>query len=258
MIPFIGEIKLFAFDYVPQSGWIDCSGQELLIAEFETLASVIGTEFGGDGKTTFALPDYRNSTFTGMLYCIAFEGFPPNEINERPTSAGELAILPFTSPQSWIQCDGNLLQIADYKPLFQLLGKTFGGDGVNTFALPNLTQAPPPYVFEGAIWSIATAGNTLTGYPYLGEVRLFPSTQTPEGWQSCTGDILSTEANNNLFSLLGNKYGGDGIVDFALPNLTNAPIPAGTNYQIAIAGIYPEHQTAENLKRAAGSGTDAG
>ncbi len=55
---FIGEIRYFAFDFVPE-GWLRCDGSELRIAEYQALAAVIGIAFGGDGRNTFKLPDLR-------------------------------------------------------------------------------------------------------------------------------------------------------------------------------------------------------
>jgi len=56
--PFVGEITLFAFGKTPQ-GWLPCNGQVLDIRPYMTLASLIGTTYGGNGVTTFALPDLR-------------------------------------------------------------------------------------------------------------------------------------------------------------------------------------------------------
>lgn len=58
MDPFLGEIRMFAGLRIP-GGWVPCSGQLLAIAEFEALFSLIGTTYGGDGRTTFAVPDFR-------------------------------------------------------------------------------------------------------------------------------------------------------------------------------------------------------
>lgn len=56
--PYVGEIRMFAGDFAPV-GWLTCEGQLLSIAEYETLFILIGTTYGGDGQTTFALPDLR-------------------------------------------------------------------------------------------------------------------------------------------------------------------------------------------------------
>ncbi len=56
--PFVGEIRMFAGNFAP-AGWMFCEGQLLPISENETLFALIGTTYGGDGQTTFALPDLR-------------------------------------------------------------------------------------------------------------------------------------------------------------------------------------------------------
>lgn len=57
--PFIGEIKLFAGNYAP-AGWLLCQGQILPISQFTPLFNLIGTTYGGNGTTTFAIPDLRS------------------------------------------------------------------------------------------------------------------------------------------------------------------------------------------------------
>lgn len=56
--PYVGEIRMFAGNFAP-AGWEFCSGQLLPISENETLFQLIGTTYGGDGQSTFALPDLR-------------------------------------------------------------------------------------------------------------------------------------------------------------------------------------------------------
>jgi microcystin-dependent protein len=56
--PYVGEIRMFAGNFAPV-GWMFCEGQLLPISENETLFQLIGTSYGGDGESTFALPDLR-------------------------------------------------------------------------------------------------------------------------------------------------------------------------------------------------------
>ena len=56
--PYVGEIRMFAGNFAP-AGWAFCAGQLLAIAENDVLFNLIGTTYGGDGQTTFALPDLR-------------------------------------------------------------------------------------------------------------------------------------------------------------------------------------------------------
>ena len=59
--PYVGEIRMFAGNFAP-AGWMFCEGQLLPISENETLFQLIGTTYGGDGQSTFALPDLRART----------------------------------------------------------------------------------------------------------------------------------------------------------------------------------------------------
>jgi microcystin-dependent protein len=56
--PYVGEIRMFASNFAP-AGWMFCEGQTLPITENETLFQLIGTTYGGDGQSTFQLPDLR-------------------------------------------------------------------------------------------------------------------------------------------------------------------------------------------------------
>jgi len=56
--PYVGEVRIFAGNFAP-AGWMLCEGQLLPISEYETLYNLIGTTYGGDGQSTFGLPDLR-------------------------------------------------------------------------------------------------------------------------------------------------------------------------------------------------------
>jgi microcystin-dependent protein len=56
--PYVGEIRDFGFNFAP-AGWMTCDGQLLPISQYDTLFNLIGTTYGGDGQSTFALPDLR-------------------------------------------------------------------------------------------------------------------------------------------------------------------------------------------------------
>src|SRR2546423_12061239 len=59
--PFVAEITMFGFNFAP-TGWALCQGQLLPISQNTALFSLLGTMYGGDGKSTFALPDFQGST----------------------------------------------------------------------------------------------------------------------------------------------------------------------------------------------------
>ncbi len=63
--PYLSEIALFAFAFAPR-GWATCSGQLLPINQNQALFSLLGTTYGGNGQTTFALPDLRGRAPLGF------------------------------------------------------------------------------------------------------------------------------------------------------------------------------------------------
>jgi microcystin-dependent protein len=65
MEPFLGTITLFGFNFVPR-GWAACQGQLLSISQNSALFSLLGTQYGGDGRTTFGLPDLRGRVPLGQ------------------------------------------------------------------------------------------------------------------------------------------------------------------------------------------------
>ena len=75
MEPFLGQIQLLPYTFAPR-GWMLCDGQSLSIAQNTALFSLIGTNFGGDGKTTFALPKLAGPA-TSVGYYIAVQGIFP-------------------------------------------------------------------------------------------------------------------------------------------------------------------------------------
>lgn len=72
---------------------------------------------------------------------------------------------------------------------------------------------------------------------YLGEIRMFSGKFAPIGWTLCNGQLLLINQYQALYSLIGNKYGGDGITNFALPDLRGRiPIHLSSQYPIASNG----------------------
>ena len=77
MEPFFAQVQLFAFNFAPRL-WAFCEGQLMPISQNTALFSLLGTTYGGDGTSTFALPDLRGKEpVDGMHYCIALEGMFP-------------------------------------------------------------------------------------------------------------------------------------------------------------------------------------
>jgi microcystin-dependent protein len=177
---FLGQIANFAGNFVPD-GWAAANGNLLLISQNQALFNVIGTKYGGDGVTTFALPNLQGTVAVGadsahpvgttfgqqstvvtaaqlppggapvnndqpslsLSYLIAVQGiFPNNGGGGGFTAGGALLgqIVEFAgdvAPTGWDFANGQLLDIDQNLALYQVIGTTYGGDGVTTFALPD-------------------------------------------------------------------------------------------------------------------------
>ena len=144
----------------PAFGAPACAGQLMPLAPYAPLYSLLGTLYGGDGKSTFALPDLRQKIASGgqtigqdqgyQLACTALiAGAPPPGQATYPM-VGTVAMFGGSfPPPGWLVADGSLLPISQNVPLFDAIGAIYGGDGASTFALPNLTiPAGPPDPFS--------------------------------------------------------------------------------------------------------------
>lgn len=78
--------------------------------------------------------------------------------------------------------------------------------------------------------------------PYLSEIKIFSFGFAPKGWALCNGQLLPLNQNQALFSLLGTTYGGDGRVNFALPNLqSRIPMHMGNGFALGGSGGEENH-----------------
>lgn len=78
--------------------------------------------------------------------------------------------------------------------------------------------------------------------PFLSEIRLMSFNFAPKGWAMCNGQLMPINQNQALFSLLGTTYGGDGRVNFALPNLQGSvPMHMGSSFTLGQKGGETAH-----------------
>jgi microcystin-dependent protein len=150
----LGEITLFGGIEMPKNA-APCDGRLLPIAGNHPLFSLLGTTFGGNGTSNFALPKLPDRA-PGVQYIICIKGsFPTRSTEFWPAGTmGEIRLFAGGfEPKEWSFCDGRSLILAQETALFSILGYTFGGDVNRTFRLPNL---PDP--FPGTKYIICTAG----------------------------------------------------------------------------------------------------
>jgi len=92
--PAMGEVRLFAGTFAPRD-WAFCHGQLLDIGQNQALFSILGTTYGGDGRTTFALPDLRGRSVVGVG---SGEGLKPVELGQKiGASSAKVTIAPTTA-----------------------------------------------------------------------------------------------------------------------------------------------------------------
>lgn len=110
--------------------------------------------------------------------------------------------------------------------------------------------------------------------PFIAEIRIFTGNYAPEGWAFCNGQIMSISGNQSLYSLIGTRYGGDGVTTFALPNLQGrVPLHVGqgsglTNRTLGeragevsdtiMPSTMPSHSHDVFIGQTAGGGTSEG
>ncbi|MEZ5465270.1 MAG: tail fiber protein [Lysobacteraceae bacterium] len=83
--------------------------------------------------------------------------------------------------------------------------------------------------------------------PFLSEIRLMSFVFAPKGWALCNGQLLPINQNQGLFSLLGTTFGGDGEVNFALPDFrARTPIHEGGGHSLGERGGEPAHTLSIN------------
>ena len=179
----LGVVSAFAGNFEP-GGELFCDGQLLPISEYSALFELIGTTYGGDGVTTFALPDLQGRDIVG-----AGNGFTLGE----QVGAASVTLTNANSP--------------------------LGPDAPVNTQQPGLVMNY--YIaLSGIFPSEGETGNSSQQTPYLGQIVASAETiPDPQGWALCEGQLLSIAQNTALFSVLGTTYGGDGVSTFALPNL---------------------------------------
>lgn len=162
---YISQVMLTG-GYYNWTGTVPCEGGT--VPSDNLLNGLIGTTFGGDATSTVGVPDLRNAIMTGasedrplgtrtalasgsdvpavgLTSMMAVEGRTPDWANETYYMGDIIALA--SSASAWVDtdwlmpCDGRLLHIADYWTLYNIIGTTYGGDGVNYFMLPDLRNA---------------------------------------------------------------------------------------------------------------------
>jgi microcystin-dependent protein len=202
----LGMIKAFAGNF-EAGGYMVCDGRLLSIAQNQALFALLGTTYGGNGTTTFALPDLRGRDIVGASAATPI-GTKVGQANvnlvngQAPTAIGG-PVTPFDNRQ------------------------------------PSLAME---YVIAlQGIFPTQNGGQDPTT-PFLGQVVSFAGNFVPSGWALCDGSLLSISQNTALFAVLGTFYGGNGTTTFALPDLRDRTV-IGAGNGVSLGEIDGENST---------------
>jgi microcystin-dependent protein len=244
--PAIGEIRMFAGNFAP-AGWAFCNGQSMTIVDNSTLYNLIGTTFGGDGVSTFDLPDLQGRVPVGLGQGAGLQ----NDISLGQAYGQEqvtltLAQLPSHSHGQAIAAYSGAadqrmpapgLVLAQGQARYgmtayayssasadgSLLGLTNAANTTSSMGGNQPFDRMPPFVVINYIMATAGAypspGGGATVDPFMGSIELFPLNYSLNGWLPCNGQLLPIASNAALFSLLGTTFGGNGVNNFAMPDL---------------------------------------
>jgi microcystin-dependent protein len=243
MNPYVGQIAIFGFNFAP-AGWAFCQGQLLSIGRNTQLFSIIGNSYGGNGFTDFALPNLQG------VPVGAGQGHGLGDYT-LGQAGGEVTVTltPQEMPSHNHAFNAVSNQATNASPEGNQLARAWKAqahtDSVVSFYSNNpgnarTALAPNAIAASGSgqphnnlqpylalNFCIATEGTMPSpdGAPapirqaFCGELAICAFANPPAGWALCQGQLLSVMENQELYSLLGPMYGGDGIRNFALPDL---------------------------------------
>jgi microcystin-dependent protein len=228
--PNVGTIICVAFKKAI-TGWATCDGSILPIIGNTLIFSLIGNTYGGDGKTTFALPDLRGRaprhfSVNNRIGTAAGNELATIDLSQLPahthTVQASSAVTNATDPSQ------NLLAasaprgvdvysyIASLTPLDSQVISTSGAsptqphDNIQPFVAMD---------YQIALNGVFPSGPMDSGKAFTGEIRIFASHQIPDGWLPCDGQALPSSGNTQLYALIGDTYGSPSPNTFKLPDL---------------------------------------
>ena len=191
----LGEVVPFGGNFEP-GGWAEADGRLMNIVGNEALFAVIGTAFGGDGQTTFALPDLRGRAIIGTGQGTGLSNRVLGE--SLGVERGTLTEAQMAKHDHTLPSGGTTANAGDSQP-FPVMQPSL--------ALTHLMPLPA-----------TLPGSPVAAPPFLGQVRMFARSSAPANHVPADGRLLPAAQNLDLFTMIGTTYGGD-AQSFALPDV---------------------------------------
>ena len=245
--PFLSEIRLMSFGFPPK-GWALCNGQLLPINQNQALFSLLGTTYGGDGQTNFALPDLRGRVpiHVGAGHTLGERGGAagPHAVARPRCRSTRTSLQASSSSRQHAGADGKrprgqperaLRPPADLVPMQPDVGHERG----RLSGPPQHAAVPDPELLHRAAGHLPVTelGGSRWHSPTSARSGCSAGNFAPDGWMFCDGQLIPISENDTLFTLIGTTYGGDGEETFALPDLRGRlPIHLGNGFILAETG----------------------
>jgi microcystin-dependent protein len=216
----LGFVYSFAGNFAP-GGSVGAQGQLLPIAQHTAVFSLMGTTYGGNGQTNFAMPNLAGRAVVGVGTGPGLPTQDQGAPTGTPTVSLSTAQLP--SHVHALSGGGNT-------------GATGGGQPFDNMqpSLPLRRLIAVDGIFPGR-----GGGGSAS---FLGQVATFAGTFAPGGWMEADGRLLPIAQYSALFTIIGTQYGGDGITTFALPDLRGR-VSVGANNAHPTGSAFGEAAT---------------
>lgn len=237
----LGSIRLFPYNYAPK-GWAPCTGYYISPRDHKPLYQLYG-DYLYCNPAMIQMPDLRNSSpIPGVNYYMAVEGEYPSLSYTETTLIGEVCLFPKNyEPPNYLPCDGSMIKIdSDSNALFSVIGTTYGGDGQDSFRVPDLKDHTPEDFTYWIAFRGVTPDSDYYGYDLLiGAIPLLAFDLTKDYSYLCEGQDIDIKSHIALYTLLKDNFDTDNSTYITLPDLRGAAPVAKTQYSIFSYGRWP-------------------
>jgi len=225
--PYLSELRIFSSRLIP-GGWLPCDGRLLRVSDYPALFTLLGKTYGGDGVQTFALPDLR-----GRVPIHRGGNYKPGDmggevahqltLNEIPRHSHQ-AVASGSLPDNLSPNNNFWAANAEYTPYGTRETGTMSSQALATVGNNKPHNNMAPYLALNiciAVEGIVPRPDSKSEISdeWVGEIRILAGNVLPNTWLHCDGQAVEITKYSSLFSVVTTTYGGNGLNNFALPNL---------------------------------------